>query len=59
MTRALLDNNAALLPELLLKIGARLQAVKLPLRTTGGEPWHGALQRLRDTAGSPPAIRAT
>jgi hypothetical protein len=59
LTRALLDNNGALLPELLLKIGARLQAVKLPLRNTGGEPWHGALQRLRDTAGSPPAMRAT
>lgn len=59
LTRALLDNNAALLPEQLLKIGARLQAVKLPLRNTVGEPWHGALQRLRDTAGSTPATRAT
>ena len=58
LTRALLDNNAALLPEQLLKIGARLQAVKLPLRNTVGEPWHGALQRLRDTAGSAPATRA-
>ena len=58
LTRALVDNNVALLPEQLLKIGARLQAVKLPLRNTVGEPWHGALQRLHDIAGSAPATRA-
>ncbi|MEY3149919.1 MAG: hypothetical protein RLY92_146 [Chloroflexota bacterium] len=52
LTRALLENNAELLREQLLKIGARLHAIKLPQRNTGGEPWHGALQRLRDTAGS-------
>ena len=62
LTRALLENNAELLLEQLLeqllKIGARLQAIKRPQRNTGGEPWHGALQRLRDTAGSARAAAA-
>ena len=34
------------------RLYAQLREARGPQRNTGGEPWHGALQRLRDTAGS-------